>query len=294
MTEGLIMTVLDAIWQAIIQGLTEFLPVSSSGHLSLYQHFSGNSGEGALMFSALLHLGTLVAVIAVFWRQIVNLVTEFFAMIRDIFTGKFSIKNARPERRVVFMFIISTAVLIPFYIFKGFFESFAEDSNIFVEGLCFLYTAAILIMADLTEKGRKRMTDLRTPDALRIGFFQAVALLPGVSRSGSTISAGIFSGLKREEAVSYSFILGIPAILGGGLTELVGGIGSESSAGVLQCIIGVIVAAAVGFGAIKLVQWLMKTDRFRIFAIYTAALGVIVIVISIIEALMGKPITFVK
>ena len=288
------MTVLDAIWQAIIQGFTEFLPVSSSGHLSLYQHFTGNSGEGALMFSALLHLGTLFAVVAVFWQQIVKLVTEFFAMIKDIFTGKFSVKNARPERRVIFMFIISTAVLIPFYIFKGFFESFAEDTSIFVEGLCFLYTAAILMMADLTETGRKRMIDLRSPDALRIGFFQAVALLPGVSRSGSTISAGIFSGLKREEAVSYSFILGIPAILGGGLSELIGGIGQESSAGVLPCIIGVIVAAAVGFGAIKLVQWLMKTDRFKIFAIYTAALGIIVIVISIVEAIMGKPLTFVK
>lgn len=288
------MTVLDAIWQAIIQGLTEFLPVSSSGHLSLYQHFTGNSGDGALMFSALLHLGTLVAVIVVFWQQIAKLVTEFFAMIKDIFTGKFSVKNARPERRVIFMFIISTAVLIPFYIFKGFFESFAEDTSIFVEGLCFLYTAAILIMADLTEKGRKRMVDLRSPDAVRIGFFQAVALLPGVSRSGSTISAGIFSGLKREEAVSYSFILGIPAILGGGLSELIDGIGQESSAGVLPCIIGVIVAAVVGFGAIKLVQWLMKTDRFRIFAIYTAALGIIVIVISIIEAIMGKPLIFVK
>ena len=288
------MTVLDAIWQAIIQGLTEFLPVSSSGHLSLYQHFTGNNGDGALMFSALLHLGTLAAVVAVFWNQIVKLVLEFFAMVKDIFTGKFTVKNVRPERRVIFMFIISTAVLIPFYIFQGFFEGFAEDQSIFVEGICFLYTAAILMMADLTEKGRKRMIDLRSPDALRIGFFQAVALLPGVSRSGSTISAGIFSGLKREEAVSYSFILGIPAILGGGLTELIGGIGQESSAGVLQCILGVIVAGLVGFGAIKLVQWLMKTDRFKIFAIYTAALGVIVIVISMIEAIMGKPITFVK
>lgn len=288
------MTVLDAIWQAIIQGLTEFLPVSSSGHLSLYQHFSGNSGEGALMFSALLHLGTLAAVIAVFWKQIVVLVAEFFAMIKDIFTGRFSIKNAEPERRVIFMFIISTAVLIPFYIFKGFFESFAEDASIFAEGICFLYTAAILFMADMTEKGGKRMTDLKTRDALRIGFFQAVALLPGVSRSGSTISAGIFSGLKREEAVSYSFILGIPAILGGGLVELKDGIEQGSGAGVLPCIIGVIVAAAVGFGAIKLVQWLMKTDRFKIFYIYTAILGAAVIIISIIELIMGKPITFGK
>lgn len=286
------MKILDAILQAIIQGLTEFLPVSSSGHLSLYQHFTGNSGEGALMFSALLHLGTLAAVIVVFWRQIVNLVLEFVSMIKDIFTGRFSFRNVRPERRVIFMFIISTAVLIPFYIFKGFFESFSEDSSILVEGICFLYTAAILFMADMSSRGTKRMTDLRTPDAVRIGFFQAVALLPGVSRSGSTISAGLFCGLRRDEAISYSFILGIPAILGGGLTELVDGIKQEADIGVLPCIIGVIVAAIVGFIAIKLVQWLMKTDKFKIFYIYTAVLGVLVIVISIIEALMGKPITF--
>lgn len=288
------MTVLDAIFQAIIQGLTEFLPVSSSGHLSLYQHFTGNSGEGALMFSALLHLGTLAAVLFVFRKQIIVLISEFFAMIKDIFTGKFSIKNANPERRVIFMFIISTAVLIPFYIFKGFFESFAEDASIFAEGICFLYTAAILFMADMTDRGTKRMTDLKYRDAVRIGFFQAVALLPGVSRSGSTISAGIFSGLKREEAVSYSFILGIPAILGGGVVELKEGIEQGSGAGVLQCILGVIIAAVVGFLAIKLVQYLMKTDKFKIFYIYTAVLGAAVIIISIIEMIMGTPITFGK
>ncbi len=288
------MTVLDAVFQAVIQGLTEFLPVSSSGHLSLYQHFSGNSGEGALMFSALLHLGTLIAVIAVFRKRIVSLIAEFFAMIKDIFTGRFSVKNAPPERRVIFMFIISTAVLIPFYIFKGFFEGFAEDSSIFAEGICFLYTAAILFMADLTTKGNKKMTDLRTPDAVRIGFFQAIALLPGVSRSGSTISAGIFSGLRRDEAVSYSFILGIPAILGGGLLELKDGISQGVPIGILPCIIGLIVSALVGFGAIKLVQWLMNTDRFKYFGIYTAVLGVVVIIISIVEAIMGSPIVFGK
>ena len=288
------MTVLDAIWQAIIQGLTEFLPVSSSGHLSLFQHFTGNSGEGALMFSALLHPGTLAAVVFVFWRQIVALVREFFLMIKDIFTGNFSVKKASPERRVVFMYIISTAVLIPFYIFKGFFEGFAEDSSIFAEGICFLYTAALLFMADMSDKGTKRTVDLKYRDAVRIGFFQAIALLPGVSRSGSTISAGIFSGLRREDAVSYSFILGIPAILGGGVVELVGGIKEGSGTKVLPCIVGVIIAAIVGFLAIKLVQWLIKTDKFKIFYIYTAALGAVVIIISIIEMLMGKPITFGK
>lgn len=288
------MTVLDAIWQAIIQGLAEFLPISSSGHLSLYQHFTGNSGEGALMFSALLHLGTLAAVIVVFWRKISVLLTEFIEMVKDIFSGRFTVKNVRPERRVLFMFIISTAVLIPFYIFKGFFEGFAEDSSILVEGICFLYTAAILFMADASEPGRKRMTDLKNADAVRIGFFQAIALLPGVSRSGSTISAGIFSGLRRDEAISYSFILGIPAILGGGLVELVGGIGAENKPGILPCIIGVLVAAVVGFIAIKLVQWLMKTDRFKVFVYYAAALGAAVIVIAVIEAIIGAPITFGK
>lgn len=286
------MKVLSAILQAIIQGLTEFLPVSSSGHLSVYQHFTGNSGEGALMFSAILHLGTLVAVFVCFWQQIFALIIEFFAMVRDIFTGKFSFKNMEPARRVIFMFIISTAVLIPFYIFKGFFESFSEDASILAEGICFLYTAAILFMADRTEKGTKEITDVSMKDAATIGFFQAVALLPGVSRSGSTISAGIFSGLKRSEAISYSFILGIPAILGGCLVEVKDGLASEADISILNCIIGFVVAAVVGLLAIKLVQWLMKSDKFKVFYIYTAILGVVVIGFAITEMIIGHPITF--
>lgn len=287
------MSILSAILQAIIQGLTEFLPVSSSGHLSIYQHFTGNSGEGALMFSAILHLGTLVAVFACFWNQIFALIVEFFAMIKDIFTGKFSFKNMEPARRVIFMFIISTAVLIPFYLFKGFFESFSEDASIFAEGLCFLYTAAILFLADRSVRGTKEITDVTARDAVTIGFFQAVALLPGVSRSGSTISAGIFSGLKRDEAISYSFILGIPAILGGCLVEVKDGLASsEVGVSFINCLVGFVVAAVVGLLAIKLVQWLMKSDKFKVFYIYTAILGVVVIGFAIAEMIIGHPITF--
>lgn len=287
------MSILSAILQAIIQGLTEFLPVSSSGHLSIYQHFTGNSGEGALMFSAILHLGTLVAVFACFWNQIFALIVEFFAMIKDIFTGKFSFKNMEPARRVIFMFIISTAVLIPFYLCKGFFESFSEDASIFAEGLCFLYTAAILFLADRSLKGTKEITDVTARDAVTIGFFQAVALLPGVSRSGSTISAGIFSGLKRDEAISYSFILGIPAILGGCLVEVKDGLASsEVGVSFINCLVGFVVAAVVGLLAIKLVQWLMKSDKFKVFYIYTAILGVVVIGFAIAEMIIGHPITF--
>ncbi|MBQ8623407.1 MAG: undecaprenyl-diphosphate phosphatase [Oscillospiraceae bacterium] len=286
------MSILSAILQAIIQGLTEFLPVSSSGHLSIYQHFTGNSGEGALMFSAILHLGTLVAVFVCFWNQIFALIVEFFAMIKDIFTGKFSFKNMEPARRVIFMFIISTAVLIPFYIFKDFFESFSEDASILAEGLCFLYTAAILFLADRSAKGTKEITDVNARDAVTIGFFQAVALLPGVSRSGSTISGGIFSGLKRQEAVSYSFILGIPAILGGCIVEVKDGLASDTNVSFINCLIGFVVAAVVGLLAIKLVQWLMRSDKFKIFYIYTAILGVVVIGFAVAEMIIGHPITF--
>lgn len=281
------MSILSAILQAIIQGITEFLPVSSSGHLSLYQHFTGNSGEGALMFSALLHLGTLAAVCTVFYKQIWELIREFCLMVKDIFTGNFSIKDASPQRRVVFMYIISTAILIPFVIFKGVFEGFAEDGSILMEGICFLYTAAILFMADRTAKGSKRAVDMKYKDATTIGFFQGIALLPGVSRSGSTISAGLFCGLTREAAVSYSFILGIPAILGGCLIEVKDGIAQEADIGVLPCIIGFVVAAIVGFLAIKLVQMLIKSDKFKVFWIYLGILGAVVIIIAIIEAIIG-------
>lgn len=281
------MSILSAILQAIIQGITEFLPVSSSGHLSLYQHFTGNSGEGALMFSALLHLGTLAAVCTVFYKQIWELIKEFCLMVKDIFTGNFSIKDASPQRRVVFMYIISTALLIPFVIFKGVFEGFAEDGSILMEGICFLYTAAILFMADRTAKGSKRAVDMKYKDATTIGFFQGIALLPGVSRSGSTISAGLFCGLTREAAVSYSFILGIPAILGGCLIEVKDGIAQEADIGVLPCIIGFVVAAIVGFLAIKLVQMLIKSDKFKVFWIYLGILGAVVIIIAIIEAIIG-------
>ncbi|MGN0601546.1 MAG: undecaprenyl-diphosphate phosphatase [Oscillospiraceae bacterium] len=286
------MEFLNTIFQAIIQGLTEFLPVSSSGHLSLFQHFTGKSGEGALMFSAVLHLGTLLAVFLCFRKTIIELIKEFFLMIKDIFTGKFKWKEMNGYRRMVIMIIISTACLIPFYIFKDWFTGIAEDSSIFAEGLCFLYTAAILYMSDKCTKKNKKEKDITTKDALTVGFFQGVALLPGVSRSGSTISAGLFSGFSRTLAVQYSFILGIPAILGSCLLEVKDAVQEgvvNTSFG--QCVLGFIVAAVVGVCAIKMVNWLLKSDKFKIFAYYTFALGVVVLVIAIIEMIMGHPIT---
>ncbi|WP_337484644.1 undecaprenyl-diphosphate phosphatase [Porcipelethomonas sp.] len=271
-----------------MQGLTEFLPVSSSGHLSLYQHFTGNSGEGALLFSAVLHLGTLVAVFTAFRKTIWELIKELGFMIKDIFTGKFKWKEMNPPRRAIIMMIISLLMLIPFYIFKDFFEGVSEDSDIIVEGICFLYTATILFLSDRCVKGNKKFGDITVKNAVTVGAFQGVALLPGVSRSGSTISGGLFCGFERETAVQYSFILGIPAILGGCLLQVKDAVDQKAmDIEPLNFAVGFIVSAIVGICAIKMVNWLVKSDKFKIFAVYTLILGVVVIGIGIFEHAVG-------
>jgi undecaprenyl-diphosphatase len=140
--------------------------------------------------------------------------------------------------------------------------------------------------------GRKQAVNITGRDSVIIGLFQGVALLPGVSRSGSTISAGLFCGFTRETAVEYSFILGIPAILAGCLSELLKALKQHASIEWGNCLIGFVVAAVVGLAAIRLINWLVKSDRFKIFAYYTLALGGVVLVIAIIEAISGKVISF--
>lgn len=285
------MSFLEALMQGIIQGLTEFLPVSSSGHLSLYQHFTGNSGEGALLFSAILHLGTLAAVFIAFRKTICELIFEFFSLIKDIFTGKFKWKTMNPQRRAIIMLVISLLMLIPFYIFKDYFEKVSEDSDIVIEGICFLYTSVILFISDRCVKGNKKFGDITVKNAVTVGTFQGIALLPGVSRSGSTISSGLFCGFERGTAVEYSFILGIPAILGGCLLQVKDAVEQKAmDINILNFAVGFITSAVVGICAIKMVNWLVKSDKFKIFAIYTFILGIIVTGIGIFEHSVGMNI----
>ena len=278
------MSILEAIIQGIIQGLTEFLPVSSSGHLSLYQHFTGNSGEGALLFSAILHLGTLTAVFIAFRKTISKMIIEFFNIIKNIFTGKFSFKSLNQSGRAVIMMLISLIMLLPFYIFKDFFENVAQDNDIIIEGVCFLFTAFILFLSDKCVKGYKELGDITVKNAVTVGVFQGMALLPGVSRSGSTISGGLFSGLKKETAVEYSFILGIPAIAGGSFLEAKEAFetGTQTAEPVIFAV-GFVTAAIIGICAIKAVKLLMKSDKFKVFAVYTFMIGIDSIIIGITE-----------
>ena len=286
------MNFFNAIIQAVIQGLTEFLPVSSSGHLSLYQHFSGSSGDGALFFSAVLHFGTLAAVFVAFRQRIWGMIKELGALFKDIFHGQFKWSGMNGNRRMIVMIFFSCACLLPFAPFLGWFEHFSEDASIMAEGICFLYTSVILFMSDRCTKGKKTAEGIELKDSLTIGFMQGVAMLPGVSRSGSTISAGLFSGMTRETCVEYSFILGIPVILLGCLKEFKDAVQSTQEIQWGNCAVGFVVAALVGLAAIKMVSWLVKTDRFKVFAYYTGILGVLVLLISIIEKIIGHAIVF--
>lgn len=280
------MDIFTIIIQGIIQGLTEFLPVSSSGHLSVAQHFM-NVSENSLIISIVLHLGTLLAVFCAFYKTVFGMIKEFFLTFRDIFTGSFSWKNMNDNRRMMFMVILATMLLIPAYFVKDFFTSVEGDGDIIFEGVAFIFTAILLFLSDACVKGYKTGKDMSIKDAITVGLFQCVALFPGVSRSGSTTTAGLFCGLTRETAVTYSFILGIPAILGGSVLELGAAANSGIEIDLIPLIIGFATAAVVGLLSIALVKLIIKHDKFKIFGIYTLILGILCVGYGIFEFVTG-------
>ena len=284
--------IISAAIQGVIQGLTEFLPVSSSGHLSVARHFM-NVSEGGITLSIVLHLGTLLAVFIMFRKRIWGMIKEFFLSIRDIFTGRFKWSQMNDDRRMMVMVILATLILVPFALIKDWFTSVQEDSDIIFEGCAFIFTAIVLILSDACVKGAKTGKDIKIKDMLTVGFAQVIALFPGVSRSGSTVSAGLFCGLARDTAVAFSFILGIPAILGSAVLEAKDVIGSGVELDIVPLAVGAVVAAGVGLLAIKLVQVIIRHDKFKIFGIYTLILGIACIGVGIYENVTGNRLFFV-
>ncbi len=282
------MDIITVIIQAVVQGLTEFLPVSSSGHLSVVQHVTGVDGEAAVILSLVLHLGTLAAVFIAFWGTIWGMIKEFFLSIRDIFTGKFSWKNMNGNRRMMFMVIIATLILVPFYLVEGFFTGRQGDGDIVFEGAAFLFTSLILFLSDRFGHGTRTAEQMTVKDAVTVGLFQVVALFPGVSRSGSTTAGGLLSGLEKQTAVTFAFILGIPAILGGSVLKIKDAMSADMELDWVSLGIGFVIAAVVGILSIKLVNWLVKKDRFKIFGIYTAVIGAACVAAGLWEHLTGN------
>lgn len=280
------MSIIKAIILGIVQGITEFLPISSSGHLSLFQHFLNVDGEGSLLFSVLLHLGTLIAVFVVFHKTIFELIVDAFGLIKDIFTGKFKFKQLDGRKKMLVMFVFSCLPLLLLLIPVGndmklmdVLGGLSEDDSILVEGLCFLFTGFLLLTSTYVSKKKTLNREVNTLDSFAIGLAQVFAAgFPGISRSGSTISTGMICGVSKEYMVEYSFILGIPAIIVANAVELKDAVETGAQLELLPTIIGVIVAAIVGVACIKLLQWILKKDMWKYFGFYCLIIGVFTIV----------------
>ncbi len=287
------MEILKALLLGIVQGITEFLPISSSGHLSLFRHLFNIETESAGLFSAMLHIGTLVAILLMFYKPIYELFEEFVLCFKDLFSGKFTfnLKKMSPTRRMLFMFVISCVPLLLLLIPTGngntlmdSVEVFSSDDSVLAEGICFMFTGFLLILGTTLNANFKKKKNITPVSALFIGIAQFfAACFPGISRSGSTISAGLSCGVSKKSAIRYSFILSVPAVLASGLVEFKDAMETDVIVPVFPLIIGVITSAVVGVFAIKLLQILMKKDLFRYFGFYCLALGFITTVLSAIE-----------
>jgi len=264
---------MTAIILGIIQGLTEFLPVSSSGHLVLGQQLFGIN-EPEIFFDVILHLGTLAAVCIVFWREIWSLVMEFFRLPGTL-KGRDSLAAAWQERPHFRLLILIAAGSIPTgllgFIFKDFLESlFASTLAV---GLALLFTGLILFLTRWIKFGSKKITGFRIIDALLIGLAQGLAIIPGVSRSGFTISTGLFLGLERELAARYSFLLSIPAILGALALQFDGM--ATSSFKPLELGLGFLAAVISGWFAIIVLLKIVRGGNLYYFAYYCWLVGLI-------------------
>lgn len=255
------MSVLEAIILGIVQGLTEFLPVSSSAHLVIVPDLFGWDLPST-SFDVVLHLGTMVAVIAYFWRDILEIAASFFQ--RD--------EAALAHRRLGILIIIGTipAAVIGALFEKKFEEMFSEPAEV---AFFLLITGALLVASEAAARRQRHIEDLRVSDSALIGVAQAVAIAPGISRSGATISTGLFLGLTREAAARFSFLLSIPVIAGAALLKLRHGLDGGNGETAATLIPGFLAAAISGFAAIRFLLGYVRRHNLRIFALYCWVVG---------------------
>ena len=277
------MDYIRAILLGLIQGVAEFLPISSSGHLAILHHLmpSTDAAVSDVTFDILLHLGTLVAVFIVFYKTIFHMVREFWRMCSGILGGTFLWRKANRYQIMSLYVIVTTMVLIPFALVHNSFLGLSE--NLWSVGVALLVTAAMLFVADHSVRGTKEMKDMTLMQAIKMGLFQGIATIPGVSRSGMTIAAGINMGFDRDTMVEFSFMMSIPAVLGAVVMDLGDMAAGFTPANIGPYIVGTVVAAAVGVASIKLVKYVAKKNKFGWFMWYCAAAGVFAIVLDIIR-----------
>lgn len=264
------MSYLYAVIMGVIQGLTEFLPVSSSGHLAIFQILFGVEAPG-MFFDVLLHIGTLIAVILCYYKDIGKMIVELFLMIADLFRRRKVVTNI--YRKMDLLIIVAT---VPTGIIGVFNSDLIEKVSklLIVPGICLIITGVILLLADRCPDGEKTPKTTSYSNAFLIGIAQGIATLPGISRSGSTITACLLSGFNRKYAVKFSFILSIPAILGSLVFELFDiDLSTINGHDMGAFLVGMVVAAVVGYISIRTMLLVVRKKKFLGFSIYCFIIG---------------------
>lgn len=273
------MNLFTSLLLGIIQGLAEFLPISSSGHLALAQHLLGINTEVPAFFDVLLHLGTLLAVLVAYWGDVVEIVREFFRGVGDIVHGT-TPTPVPPARRMILLIIVGTLPLFAILPIHKKVQALG-DSMVFI-GMALVVTGFLLFACDLVRRGHKTERSATLLDALLVGVGQALATMPGVSRSGMTISAGCFLGFERSFAVRFSFLLSIPAVLGANILSLKDALEAGVDwAAVPVYLAGVVASAVVGYACIRLLKLIAQKGRFGGFAYYCWAVGLLTLLLNL-------------
>ena len=275
------MTYLSSFLLGLVQGLAEFLPVSSSGHLSIAQNLLGLNTEIPEFFDVLLHLGTLVAVFVAYWRDICDMVAELIHGVGDLVHGT-TPRQVPPARRLILLIIVGT---LPLFILLPIHKQVqALSNNMVFIGAALVVTGFLLFACDLVRKGKKTERTATIADVLVVGLGQAIATMPGISRSGMTITTGCFMGFERKFAVRFSFLLSIPAVLGANILSLKDALDTGIIwAEVPMYVVGVITAAVVGYACIRLLRLVAEKGRFGAFAYYCWAVGLLTLLLNAIK-----------
>ncbi len=265
---------LQALVLGAVQGLTEFLPVSSSGHLVLFQAAMGVEGE-MLLFDTMLHVGTLIAIFILVWKDVLALLKKPFSTL------------------MLYLVIATIPTVIAALFFKDQIDAAFNSKAGMPLGIGFLVTSVIMFVTPLFKRDRFEMEKMGVLRPFIIGIAQALAILPSVSRSGSTIFAGLASGVKREDAARFSFLMAIPAILGSvvfqakDIVEV--GVGQAVDISLILIVVaGMIVAAVTGYLALKLLIDIVKKGKLWVFGIYTTVLGLMVIFDTLVTHIVFK------
>ncbi len=272
---------LYAAFLGLVQGIAEFLPISSSGHLSLFQNFLGlkTAEETNLFLDVLLHFGTLISILVYYRHDVWNMIQEFFRGCKALVHPDPKETKVPEARRMVLLIIVGTLPLFVILPLKKYIDNLY--TNTWVIGGALLVTGCLLFLSDRLGKGKKTVRSVTLRDIVVIGFAQGLATIPGLSRSGSTISTAMLLGCRRDFAVRYSFLMSIPAVLGANILAMVDAVQAGIDWSMMPAILlGVAVSAVSGYFAIGLVNMLSNKGKFGNFAYYCWGVGILALVLS--------------